>query len=109
MRGVTGAKHAPVLHGFGEKAAHRCDVLLRDLAPLKRPARRAEAGVELVLDAVVRPLVEVLVCRALEIEPADRVRTHAEQGETAFVMGEQRDLLGRRRVRANPQPAERLD
>ena len=47
---------------------------------------RRKARLQLLPDALVGPLVDVLVRLALKIEPADRGRAHAEQREAAVVI-----------------------
>ena len=61
MRRVAGEEEPPVLHGLDHEAPHRRDALLEDLARVQRPALEFEPPRQLVPDALVGPLVEVLV------------------------------------------------
>src|SRR6202034_2580806 len=63
---------------------------------------------QLLPDARIRPLINVLVGLALEVEPADLRRAHAQQREPAFVI--RIDQLFRRwwRLGQNTEPAERI-
>src|SRR5215207_2775313 len=106
--GVPGEEEAPELHGLDDEAPHPRDALLDDLAAVQRPALEREAPLELVPDPLVRPLVEVLVGPALEVQPREHRRAHAVQREPAIVVAVDQLVVRRRRLREDPEPAERV-
>ncbi len=67
-----------------------------------------EPDLQFLPDFLVRPIQEVFVGAALEIEAADVRRAHAEQGETALVVGVDEFFRGRRGFGENAQPGERI-
>ena len=68
----------------------------------------ASLDLQLLPDFLVRPIQKVFVGTALEIKAADARRTHAEQRETAIVVGVDEFFRRRRRFGENAQPAERI-
>ena len=57
-----------MLHGLDHEAAHRRDALLQHLAFLEF-ARAAEPLVQFIPNSAVRPVLDVFVVVALQIEP----------------------------------------
>src|SRR5215213_210109 len=106
--GVAGEEEAPELHRLDDEAPHPRDALLDDLATVQHPPLEREAPLELVPDPLVRPLVEVLVGAALEVQPRQGRRAHAVQREPALVVAVDQLVVRRRRLREDPEPAERI-
>src|SRR3990172_11457532 len=82
VRRVAREVEPAVLHRLDDVAAHAGDALLEHRALGERPPVETEPGVELLPDALVRPLGEVLVVRNLDVQPAELERAQTEQGET---------------------------
>ena len=80
-----------------------------DRRRLERAGRPIEPQPQLLPDPLVRPRLELLVRRALDIEPAARRRAHAEQGEAARMVGVDQLLRDRLAVAQDAEPAERVD
>ncbi len=108
MGGVAGEKQPSRLHRLGDVAAHRRNALLQDLAALERP-HAAEPRFELVPDALVGPSVNVLLRRALHIEPRHARPAHGEQRKAALVEAVDQLFVRRRRFTQDAEPAERID
>ena len=100
----------PYCIGSATKLRMPRDALLEDRPLGQRRSRRcAEPRLQLLPDALVGPLVEVLVGGALQVEPARARRAHAEQREAALVVGVDQ-LVGRgRRLGQDAEPGERID
>src|SRR5215472_3971203 len=111
MSGVAREEKPAVLHRLHYEAAHSSNALLQHgtfgQCPFAIGCR--EARVQFVPDAVVRPFVDIFIGLALNVEPADLRRTHAEQSKTALVIGVDQLLRRRWRLRENAQPAKRVD
>src|SRR6202034_2304149 len=111
MRRVSCEKEFSVLHRFDHKAAHSRNSLLQDrpLGELPFSVGRSQSDVELLPDALVGPVLDVFVGRALDVETTDFRRAHAQQGESTLVIGVDQ-LVGRRwRLGENSKPAEWID
>ena len=67
-----------------------------------------EAHLQLLPDALVRPLGDVLVGPALDVEAAELGRAQAEQREAALVMGVDQLVVRRRDRGEDAEPAERV-
>ena len=65
MGGIAGQEQPPMLHRLDHEAAHRRDALLKELALGERP-RAAEPRVQFLPDARIRPVLDVVVGRALD-------------------------------------------
>ena len=86
VRGVSGEEQPPVAASARRRSCASRDALLEDRAFVAASSRRARvAALELLPDPLVGPLVEVLVRRALEVEPRDLRRAHAVKREAALV------------------------
>ena len=110
MGRIAGKKHAPVTHGFCNKAAHSGDALLRNRSHVGLPSIiTLQASVKFIPDSIVGPLRNVFIRRALQIQSRDSVGAHAEQRETPLVQAV--DEFRRRRggVGQNAEPAEGID
>src|SRR5262249_26155650 len=75
---------------------------------LREFALAADARVQLLPDARVRPVLDVIVGGALQIKPRQGGGTHGVKRETALVVGIDQLMLRRRRFGENPDPAERI-
>ena len=85
------------------------DALLRTGPSLEpQPASAGEPRVQLLPDALVRPVGDILVRGALQVEPGDLRRAHGEQGEAALVAGVDQLLRGGRRLGEDAEPRERV-
>ena len=67
-----------------------------------------EPALQLLPDALVRPLVEWLVGAALEVEARELRRAHAVEREAALVVGVDQLLVRRRGLGEDAEPAERV-
>src|SRR5262249_4209244 len=103
--GIAGEKKPAVLHGLDDEAAHGGDALLQHRA-FGKFARAAEAGMQLLPDARVRPVLDVVVRGALQVEPRQGRRAHGVKRKAALVIGVDQLVFGRRRFGQNPDPAE---
>ena len=63
---------------------------------------------QLLPDARVRPVLDVVVRRALQVEPRQRRRAHRVKRKAAIVIGIDQLVFRRRRFRQHPDPAERI-
>jgi hypothetical protein len=70
---------------------------------------RVEAAAQFVPEAVVGPVLDLLVERALHVVAAAGVRTHAAQGEAALVVGVDQLVADRRHLGQQAEPAEGID
>ncbi len=94
---LSPAREQPaVLHRLDHEAAHRRDAFLQHLA-LCELARAAEPLVQLVPDARVRPVLDLLVVVALQIEPRQIGRAHGVERKAAVGVGIDQLVVGRRR------------
>ena len=99
-----------MLHGLADEAAHGDDALLNDRALSWRPAVVGrQPSAEFGPDALVRPVGDVVVWIALEVQPLQIGRACAHQRKAARVM--RVDQLVRRwwRLGEDAEPAERVD
>ena len=101
-------KSRPYCIGSTTKLRMPGDALLEDRALLERPAVDAEARLQLVPDPLVRPLVDVLVGLALDVEAAEARRAQAEQREAALVVRVDELVARRRDLGEDAEPAERV-
>src|SRR4028118_253638 len=88
--GIPGEKEPTVLHWIYDEAAHRRDAsaFLTDRSLLERPAFfGGKPGVQLFPDAFVRPVLDVVVWVALDVEAGELRRAHAWQGEGGLAGG----------------------
>ena len=70
MRRVAREEESPVPHRLAHVAAHAGHALLDDRSLGERPTVESEAELELLPDAIVRPLRKLLVGTALDVETA---------------------------------------
>ena len=106
MGGVACEEEPPVSHRLADVAAHPRDPFLEDRPLVERPAFETEARLQLVPDAVVRPLGDLLVRAALHVETAELRRAEAQERESALVVRVD-ELVVRRRDRGeDSEPAE---
>src|SRR6516164_8406686 len=107
MGGIAGEEKPAVLHGLDDEAAHGGDSLLQHRA-FGKFARAADAGMQFLPDARVRPVFDIVVGGALQVEPRQARRAHGVKRETALVIGVDQLVFGRRRFGQDPDPAERI-
>ena len=84
MRGVAGKKKPAMAHRLHHEAAHGGDALLEN-GPFLQFIAAAETLVQFLPDARIGPFIEVLVRRALQVEPADRLAAHGREREAVLV------------------------
>ena len=108
VRRVAGQEQAAVLHRLGDEAAHAGDALLEHRPLVERPPLERGARLELLPDALVRPLAEVLVVGDLEVVARQLGPAQREQREAALVVGVDELVHRRRDLREDPEPAERV-
>jgi hypothetical protein len=86
VRRVSGKKEPAVLHGLRDHTVHPRNRLLDDGTFGERESVvRLEPQVELLPDAIVRPIVDRVAAIALHIETRERGRAHAQERESTFV------------------------
>src|SRR5262249_19486789 len=76
--------------------------------PLGELTGAADAGMQLLPDARIRPVLDVVVGRALYVEPRQCRRAHGVKRKAALVIGIDQLMLGRRGLGENPDPPERI-
>src|SRR5262249_34396709 len=97
-------------HRLGDEAAQGRNALLDRGAGDEAVSRLLiDPALQLIPEAIVRPLVDVIVERALNIMPAAPGRAHGAERKTAGVVGIDQLVTDRRRVREDAEPAERID
>ena len=106
--GVAGEEEPTVAHRLADVAPHPGDALLEDRSFGERPSLQAQAGLQLLPDALVRPLGEVLVGSRLEVEAAELRGAEAEEREPALVVGVDELVARGGNRREDPEPAERV-
>src|SRR6266404_7234920 len=88
MRGVAGQKQSSEPHRLSDEAAQRRDALFNRWAGDEAVGGfRVESSLQLVPESFIRPLIDVLVERALQVVAAAVQRTHRAQCEAAFMVG----------------------
>jgi hypothetical protein len=88
VRRVSGQIEAPVLNRLADVAAHPRDALLENRAFPKVPAvERGAKPPQLLPDALIGPLREILVERDLEVAPGELGGAKREERKPALVMG----------------------
>ena len=65
-------------------------------------------AMQFVPDARVRPVLDIVVGRALQVEPRQRRRAHGVKRKAALVIGVDQLVVGRRQLRQDAEPAERI-
>ena len=110
MRRIPREEKPAEAHRLGHEAAQRGDAFLDGGAGDEVANRlRVEPAPQLVPEAVVRPFLDPLGQRALQVIPAAGRAAHAAKGEAA-VVADVDELLGNGlRVRKHAEPAKRVD
>ena len=110
MRGIAGQKHPPEPHRLGDEAAQRRDALF-DRRPGDEFVDRllVEPALQFVPEPFVRPLVDMIVERALHVIAAAVRRAHGAERKSPRVVGVDQFVADRRRLRQDAEPAERID
>ena len=86
VRGIAGQEQALVPHGLRDEDPHGGDAFLDYPTFVRRPAIvGSQPRAELTPDPLVRPVVERLARRALQVEARHPVRSHAEEREPCVV------------------------
>ena len=109
VRRIASEKQLAVAHRLGDEAAQRRDALLDRRT--RRHARGdvlADAQLEFVPEAIVAPLLDVIVERALHVAPHARRRAHAREREAALGIRVDQFIPCRRYVGQHAEPAERI-
>ena len=87
VSGIARQKKPAELHGLNHKAPHPGDAFLQDRAFGRPPAvARGLPCAKFFPDPGIRPSRDVFIRRALQIQPGDLGRPHAEQREASFVI-----------------------
>src|SRR6185437_12349724 len=68
-----------------------------------------ESSLQFVPEALVRPLVDLVVERALHVIAAKVGRAHGAESKAALMIGVDQLMRDRRRVREDAEPPERID
>src|SRR6185295_5647977 len=110
MGGIAGQEQSTEAHRLGDEAAQRRDALFdRRTDRHARGDLRPDPPLELVPEALVAPLVEMIFERTLHVTANPRRRAHACQRETAVGRYVDQLVPGRRHIGQDAQPAERID
>src|SRR5690606_8878533 len=110
MAGVAREKEPPEAQRLGDETAERRDALLerrsRDepFAPLV-----VEPPLELLPEHVVRPVLDLVGQRDLQVVAASCAAAHRAEREAARAGDVDQLVVDRRRIREEPQPAEWID
>src|SRR6266542_5071733 len=86
VRRVSCQVQAAVLHWLDNKAAHSRDPLLQDRSFDEFPSLTRQANLQLLPDSFIRPVRDIFIRRALQIQSCDLRRTHAVQSKPAMVV-----------------------
>ena len=84
-----------MLHGLHNKAPHPRDALLKDRTLGECPVRTSKPSMKFSPNPLVRPALNIFVGGTLQIEPAELLAPHAEQGEAAIMVGVNQLIGGR--------------
>src|SRR5262245_14277265 len=110
VRRIAREVEPAVLHRLADVAAHGQDALLENPAFLQPESVLAgDARLQLRPDPVLRPVLDLVVRVALEVQPLHLRRAAADQGKTALVTCIDELLAGARRLAEDAEPAERVD
>src|SRR5437667_157335 len=103
-------QHPPEPHRLGDEAAQGRNALFDRWpgdemvgCPLVQPA------LELIPELIVRPLLDAVVERTLHVITAAVHRAHGAERKAPRMIGIDQFVADRRRLRENPEPAERVD
>src|SRR6476661_8862265 len=107
MRTVTREKKTAVLHRLDYEAAHWGDAFLQHHSLFKL-ARPAEPLVQFIPDTVVRPIFDVFIMVALQIEARERRRPHGVKREAPVGVGIDQLMIRWWAFRQDTEPAERI-
>src|ERR1700736_1931387 len=110
MRGVAGQEHPAEPHRLGDKAAQGSDALF-DRGPGNEVVDRllVAALFQFIPEPVVRPLIDVIVERALYVIAAAVPRAQGAKRTRPRMVRVDQFVADRRRLRQDPEPAERID
>src|SRR5215469_2337027 len=108
VRRISRQKQTPVPHGLDHKAAHARHPFLQHRPRCQLPAITRETSFQFMPNLFVRPLLDVLIRLALNVQAADLRRSHAEKGEAALMGAINQLVRRRRRLRQNAKPPERI-
>src|ERR1700688_3954111 len=110
MGGVAGEEHPPEPHRLGDETAQRRDALFD-----RRPGNEAvdrllvQPPLQFVPELLVRPLVDMIVERTLHVVAAAVHRAHRAKRKSPRVVRVDQFVADWRRLRQDPEPAERID
>jgi hypothetical protein len=109
VSGIARQKKPAELHGLNHRAAHSGDAFFEDGSFGRPPAvTRGLPRAKFFPDPGIRPLGDVFIRRALQIEPGDLGRAHAEKREAPFVIRVDQFIGRRRRLCQDAEPCERI-
>src|SRR3984957_906674 len=108
--GVAGEEHAPEPHRLGHETAQRRDALF-DRRSGDEEVRRLliQTPFQLIPESLIRPLIDVIVETALHVVTAAMRRAHAAKGKSPGMVGIDKFVADRWRLRQDSEPAERID
>src|SRR5690606_16915153 len=110
VRGISDEEQAAKAHRLGHEGTQRRDRLLDRRADghlLGRFGRKT--GANFVPEALIRPVLDLVVERALYVVAAARVRAHRAKREPALVVRVNQLMADRRHFSDDSEPAERID
>ena len=107
MGGIPQQKQAPVLHRFNDKTAQGRDAFFDGWARHQLLGQRLwQPGFQFGPEALIRPVLDVLFCRHLQVIAATAGRALAAQGKTALVAGIHQFVMHRRGVGQYAEPTK---
>ena len=110
MSGIAGEEQPAELHRFDDKATERRNALLNNRAIANNEARfGGTPRIQLLPDSGIRPLVEVFIGSALQVEPAEDQRAHGEKSEASLVIRVDQLFGGGSNLGENSQPTKGID
>ena len=108
VRRIPGQEQVAIAHRSGDEAAHRRDALVQHRPVAQGPARQLEPAVQLVPDALVRPILDLVVQADLQVQAAGDRTAQAVQREATRMAGIDELVGGRRDVGQDAQPGVRI-
>ncbi|MCY1299772.1 hypothetical protein D9M70_493130 [compost metagenome] len=110
MGGIADQEQATEAHRLGDEGSERRDRLLEGRSGDHRLGMMLrQPPAQLVPEALVGPVLDLFVQRALNVVAAARLRAHRAQCETTRMVGVDEFVIDRRHVGEDAEPAERID
>ena len=87
VRGVAGQEHPPEPHRLGDETAQRCDALF-NRGPGNQPIHRLliQPPLQFIPEPLIRPLVDMVLERALYVVAAAMGRAHRAERKPASMI-----------------------